>query len=135
MWNGPPGEVLHDLEVDTYLPTYPILPLKLPLLVNAFASYMLTLTLSLYLFNLLPLPHLDGDQFLDGVLELYASRGQASTIGDIELAEEGLSVSHGESRGGKKLRRGPQIKKAFRVSASCLIVSCIVLGALIKLKG
>lgn len=47
-------------------------------------------TLSLFLFNLLPLPLLDGAQFLDALLEMVPESGD-NELDDIELGDFGRS--------------------------------------------
>lgn len=50
-------------------------------------SYLLTLTLSLYLFNLLPLPFLDGSQLLDSFLDSSTSKNTAASRSDIVMRD------------------------------------------------
>ncbi len=50
-------------------------------------SYLLTLTLSLYLFNLLPLPFLDGSQLLDAFLDSLTSKNTATSRNDIAIRD------------------------------------------------
>ncbi|CAL1710715.1 unnamed protein product [Somion occarium] len=69
VWSGPKEEILEDVEVGTYLPRFPFLPRRLPTTIGLFVEYLSTLSLSLFLLNLLPLPLLDGGQLLDAALD------------------------------------------------------------------
>ena len=50
-------------------------------------SYLVTLTLSLYLFNLLPLPLLDGSQLLDAFLDASSSQNIPMPRANISLLD------------------------------------------------
>jgi S2P endopeptidase len=61
---------------------------------NSCFSYLQTITLSLYLFNLLPLPFLDGSQLLS-ILLLYMctteAQGSSNVVDEeLELIESGV---------------------------------------------
>ncbi|GJE92322.1 hypothetical protein PsYK624_084760 [Phanerochaete sordida] len=73
VWSGPPEEFFEDVETSAYMPRYSFLPVWLPALIGTVMGYISTLTLSLFLFNLLPLPYLDGSQLLDALTDLAVS--------------------------------------------------------------
>lgn len=62
--------ILRTVEVGIYQPLSQHLPLWLPTVVSLFFSYLSTLSLSLFFFNLLCLPHLDGFQLLSAIIDL-----------------------------------------------------------------
>ncbi|KAK7434046.1 hypothetical protein VKT23_020372 [Stygiomarasmius scandens] len=66
LWNGPSREIWEQVAMGHYAPRFWFIPLWESVL--DFWSYLNMATLSLFLFNLLPLPHLDGSQFLDTIL-------------------------------------------------------------------
>ncbi|KIY66327.1 hypothetical protein CYLTODRAFT_491571 [Cylindrobasidium torrendii FP15055 ss-10] len=70
LWRGDKEEIWETVTVDILRPRLQIFPSWLPGVVFLFESYMQTITLSLFLLNLLPLPFLDGSQFLYTLLEL-----------------------------------------------------------------
>ncbi|KAG5635122.1 hypothetical protein H0H81_012382 [Sphagnurus paluster] len=70
LWSGPTEEVWEEVRVGTLRPRLPIFPLGLPLFADLFWEYLVMASLSLYLFNLLPLPHLDGTQLLSVLLDM-----------------------------------------------------------------
>ncbi|KAL5521099.1 hypothetical protein ACEPAG_9021 [Sanghuangporus baumii] len=79
LWSGPNEEVWEQVKVGTLAPRYHLLPVWLPHTSSTFFSYLSTLSLSLYIFNLFPLPFLDGSHFLSALLDyLGNSRDQAS---------------------------------------------------------
>jgi S2P endopeptidase len=59
-------------------------------------SYVSTLTLSLYLFNLLPLPFLDGAQLLDALSELLFVSVSSSSARS-SASQDGLDVESGDA--------------------------------------
>ncbi|OCB90702.1 hypothetical protein A7U60_g2064 [Sanghuangporus baumii] len=94
LWSGPNGEVWEQVKVGTLAPRYRFLPVWLPYALSTFFSYLSTLSFSLYIFNLFPLPSLDGSHFLSALLDyLGSSRDQNSDESgftedyDIELGD------------------------------------------------
>lgn len=92
-------------------------------------------TLSLYLFNLLPLPFLDGTQLLDAILDFvfdcyfFATSGAPEEI-DLEALEGG--VSHVASRRGRSGhgRWKRWVAKMVRSGTTGLCVGCVGLGVI-----
>jgi S2P endopeptidase len=91
------------VEVGTFLPRFSFLPLWLPVTFQVFFEfvhsnfhdsilligidrYLRMATLSLYFFNLLPLPFLDGAQFLNTILDMsFDSPVQSASIEEYDL--------------------------------------------------
>ncbi|KAL1744903.1 hypothetical protein HDZ31DRAFT_73910 [Schizophyllum fasciatum] len=84
VWNGEREEVREAVQTTTWRPRLFFLPLGLPGAVEALLQYLELATLSLFLFNLLPLPMLDGEQFLRGLLDLALSN--ASPYDELDMA-------------------------------------------------
>ncbi|KAH9915065.1 peptidase family M50-domain-containing protein [Epithele typhae] len=104
VWQGDRDEIAREVEVGDWLASSSWLPMALPAVCTLFFTYMQMLTLSLYFFNLLPLPFLDGGQLLD---VLTTSRGAPSrTDADAEDIELG---------GGEAARTVASRRKAVRV--------------------
>ncbi|KAI0794850.1 hypothetical protein C8Q75DRAFT_803692 [Abortiporus biennis] len=132
LWSGSGDEILEEVEVTTYLPRYRFLPIGLPHWFDVLTTYLTTLTLSLYLFNLLPLPYLDGEQFLIALLNLLlvaklSSSEDALDLGDLE---GGLNASadDGGSIGREKERWKMRIIKAMKGFVGWLIGIWFVCG-------
>lgn len=94
-------------------------------------------TLSLYIFNLLPLPFLDGTQLLDAVLDfvLVSVNGSGSYSDTIDL--EALEGGRGR---GRSLRRGDGrskywIGRIVRAAALGLCTGCAGLGVINLMVG
>ncbi|KAJ7472234.1 hypothetical protein B0H11DRAFT_1347004 [Mycena galericulata] len=107
LWSGPREEVLEQVELGAFLPRTRLLPLWLQTSMHLFWAYLKTATLSLYLFNLLPLPYLDGAQFvytlLDAVFDPDARGGLDEY--DIEALEAASSANEGALRRGRQRSR------------------------------
>jgi S2P endopeptidase len=87
-------------------------------------------TLSLYLFNLLPLPYLDGSQFVQAMLGILFDEGTSFDEYDIEALEAASSQ--------RPLRRNrakwkERLGKVIPVATCCLFVVSAVL-ALINVR-
>ncbi|KZT06600.1 uncharacterized protein LAESUDRAFT_812593 [Laetiporus sulphureus 93-53] len=141
VWQGEKEEILEEVEVSTYLPRTRLLPLRLPLLVNAFFTYLLALSLSLYVFNLLPLSFLDGGQFLDALLDLFSSFSSVTSgfgDGDVELGSvgdhmQGTVVGEGRAEHGHGRWKRRVLRTAHWVSAG-LVGVCALLGTVAALR-
>ncbi|EIM83886.1 uncharacterized protein STEHIDRAFT_113130 [Stereum hirsutum FP-91666 SS1] len=81
LWRGPRGEVWEQVETSSLKPPSLLwfLPVYTPGTVSTFFAYLKSLTLTLYLLNLLPLPMLDGSQLLDAFLDMYFSPSPLSS--------------------------------------------------------
>ena len=83
-------------------------------------------TLSLFMFNLLPLPHLDGDQLLKCILSEDAPSEVERELRDIECNPVGTSPSIRHARVREMLAASLP-----RVTAG--LMTCIVLGGLLNM--
>ena len=94
--------------------------------------YAKTLTLSLYFFNLLPLPLLDGGQLLDALGDWWGLRRErARRAGDVEM-EDVLERGEGEvavpDRAVAGRRTRGRWKRVVHVSVGVLLGACVLLG-------
>jgi len=98
-------------------------------------------TLSLYLFNLLPLPFLDGTQLLDEALDfVFASSPTSSSLDevDLEALESGMSLGRGgryvggegQGRGRGRGRWKYWLGRVIRFCTTGLVVGYVGLGAI-----
>lgn len=85
--------------------------------------------MSLYLFNLLPLPYLDGEQFLHALLalSLVPSDEFVSLEAGTRVMQTGLS---GAGHGLWKVH----VVKACRLVVGGLIVICVLLGGILSFR-
>ncbi|KAF5381612.1 hypothetical protein D9615_005501 [Tricholomella constricta] len=97
LWSGPREEVWEEVRVGTLLPRTSFLPVSLPYSGEIFWQYLLMATLSLYFFNLLPLPHLDGLQFLNAMLQMALGDRGDETV-DVYDLEALVEPSQGRRR-------------------------------------
>ncbi|EKM53148.1 uncharacterized protein PHACADRAFT_210853 [Phanerochaete carnosa HHB-10118-sp] len=124
VWSGPPEEFFEDVVTSAYMPQYSFLPLWLPALFSTTFSYISTLTMSLYLFNLLPLPYLDGSQLLDALADLVIHGSSDRPSGDVELGETQRSASPGASKW--RWRWYARMKQGTQLSLELLLVVCLL---------
>ncbi|KAF7303743.1 Histone acetyltransferase [Mycena indigotica] len=68
LWSGPKNEIYDQVEIGSRIPL--LCPFWLVQHLTLFWSYLKMATLSLFLFNLLPLPYLDGTQFMQALLDM-----------------------------------------------------------------
>ncbi|KAI0946862.1 hypothetical protein AcW1_010198 [Taiwanofungus camphoratus] len=136
LWGGPREEVLEEVEVSTWLPRHRFLPVRLPVLVGAFFAYLQMLNLSLYLFNLIPLPFLDGAQLLDAALDLALSwRASRSTDVELDSLEGGHAPApHAHTPGARFVLWKHRVLRAAHAFAGMLIGLCVLLGALTAIR-
>jgi membrane-associated protease RseP (regulator of RpoE activity) len=83
-------------------------------------------TLSLFMFNLLPLPHLDGDQLLKCILSEDVLSGAEMELRDVEWNPVRTSPS---------IRR-PGVREMLATSlpkVTAGLMTCIVLGGLLNM--
>jgi len=87
LWSGPAREIFEEVQVSIWLPRASFLPLQFPLVIQNFWEYLSMATLSLYLFNLLPLPLLDGTELLEVLIDMiFKDRGDL--FHDIESLDQ-----------------------------------------------
>jgi len=84
-------------------------------------------TLSLYFFNLLPIPHLDGSELLHSFVDLAFDAQPDVFLYDVEALES----NEGNYEGSRKCRRWKAwIVKCFHVATTALVASCILITLL-----
>ena len=82
-------------------------------------------TLSLYLFNLLPIQHLDGSKLLTSLLDLAMGVDNDRFSFDIE----GLAISNREVDIGRNRRRMKErMEKQIPLWTTALLVICVLLA-------
>ncbi|RDX42017.1 hypothetical protein OH76DRAFT_1489006 [Lentinus brumalis] len=133
VWQGDSTEILRDVSVGDWLPRSHMLPIGLPLLFSQLFTYLQTLTLSLYFFNLLPLPFLDGGQLLDALHSWWSAPSSIRSP-----TAESVPLSELEGGDGARTGRRPQVdphahvRKDLRgvvhVCAGALLGICVVLA-------
>jgi S2P endopeptidase len=100
-------------------------------LTGAFRSYLQMATLSLYLFNLLPLPFLDGTQLLETFLLIDSSVTDIADAVDLEALEGGFSRRGRRNASRRYVRWRNLANKTVRLGTTGLFAVCVSL-ALIK---
>ncbi|KAG1901551.1 uncharacterized protein F5891DRAFT_950498 [Suillus fuscotomentosus] len=123
LWSGPRYEVWEQVQTTHLAPRFGIIPLGLPLVFADFFQYLKLTNLSLYLFNSLPLPALDGSRLLIILLEIVFTKWShtPSTMIDIEALRTRGSRSYE--------RRVQQVLRTFIMIGTCtLLGSCVMLG-------
>jgi len=124
LWSGSPEEVFEEVQVSDWLPRIWFLPLWLPALVRSFWEYLSMATLSLYLFNLLPLPYLDGSKFLGTLIDfVFEDREDLSTY-DLESLNREMRA---QGRTGPRFAWKGTIMKMIHSIAIGSVISCILL--------
>jgi S2P endopeptidase len=81
-------------------------------------------TLSLYFFNLLPLPHLDGTELLLTILDFLFDRKQEPFVYDVEALEPADAPETMRMRRRWKQRLG----KMIPIMTMTVFICCIILG-------
>ncbi|KAK0496973.1 hypothetical protein EDD18DRAFT_1073531 [Armillaria luteobubalina] len=119
LWRGPKSEVLQQVQLGTLRPRLSLFPLLLPSILFVLEGYLKMATLSLYLFNLLPLPYLDGSRFLDAVLGM-ASDTQIPDIYDLEM---GINISRHVGSGWVV-----RMEKILRVGTTVVFTMCVLMA-------
>ena len=130
------------VQVGNWLPRLRILPLWLPSLLDifwqcvlvqlsvrdsvifTFIRYLTMATLSLYFFNLLPLPHLDGTELLLTILDFLFDRKQEPFVYDVEALEITDAPEATRTRRRWKQRLG----KIISITTMSVFICCIILG-------
>ena len=81
-------------------------------------------TLSLYFFNLLPLPHLDGTELLPTIFDFLFDRKQEPFVYDVEALETADAPETTRTRRRWKQRLG----KIIPIMTMSVFICCIILG-------
>jgi len=124
VWSGSRREVWQEVQVGNWLPRIWILPLWLPSLLDIFWQYLTMATFSLYFFNLLPLPHLDGKELLLTILDFLFDRKQEPFVYDVEALETADAPETTRTRQRWKERLG----KIISIMTMSIFICCIILG-------
>jgi len=82
-------------------------------------------TLSLYLFNLLPLPYLDGSKFLGTLLDAVLEEREDLFTYDLESLNREMRA---QGRMGSRFRWKGAIMKMVHLTAIVSMISCILLA-------
>ncbi|KZT35486.1 hypothetical protein SISSUDRAFT_163590 [Sistotremastrum suecicum HHB10207 ss-3] len=121
VWNGPRTEVFEEVQVGIYQPKYSSGPVWLPRIFEILQGYFITINLSLFFFNMLPIRALDGGQAVEALLELLMKL-KAQDDFDIELGER---IVQREDNRWKKRIQG--ILSYGTICLGCITVLCNIL--------
>lgn len=126
LWTGPRREIYDEVTVGKWLPRFSFLPLSLPMWFNTFWEYMLTVNLSLFLFNLVPISGLDGSHLLRSMFAMLKERGAGETY-DLEALERGDAEDVPRNRHGYQIGH---LERVISGGASTLVALNLVLVGL-----
>ena len=90
------------------------------------ARYLTMATLSLYLFNLLPLPHLDGTELLSSILDSLFEKNQEPFVYDLEA----LEIEDTPETTRVRRRWKQRLSKLISIMTMGLFICCILLGGM-----
>ncbi|KAF9042911.1 hypothetical protein BJ165DRAFT_1348532 [Panaeolus papilionaceus] len=131
LWKGPREEIWEEVRVSDWIPRIGFLPLWVPQVVGTFWNYLTMATLSLFFFNLLPFPHLDGQELMESALEIVFSLQSDALLYDIEALESGGGAQETSRR---RRRVKDKLSKGISYGTFGVFLSCIPLVA-INLMG
>ncbi|KAK7689510.1 hypothetical protein QCA50_007302 [Cerrena zonata] len=137
VWSGPREEILEDVEVSSYRANLSFVPRQLPSILGLFIQYLSTLSLSLYLLNLLPLHMLDGGQLLDAALDfIQPTRDDEYDLESLEAGDvrdrDRDDRSSSKSSWAKKTKR---YRNLAHTTTLCLLGSSVIFGLLNAIMG
>nr|GAT58853.1 ham group protein [Mycena chlorophos] len=121
LWGGPKHEIFEQVEIGTTVPR--LWPCWMQKQATVLWIYLKLATLSLCLFNLLPLPHLDGTQFMQALFDLAYPAGSAYEEYDIDALEAGV----GQDRG-RRGRWKSRLTKVVPIATSVVFVLSALLA-------
>ncbi|KAG7448191.1 uncharacterized protein BT62DRAFT_890455 [Guyanagaster necrorhizus] len=121
LWRGPKKEVLQQVQLGTLRPRLSLFPLWLPSILFVLEGYLNMATLSLYLFNLLPLPYLDGSRFLETLLTMV-SHAQVREIYDLEM---GINTGSRHVSAGWTVR----VERTLRAGTTVVFIMCAMMAS------
>ncbi|KAF7377731.1 Histone acetyltransferase [Mycena sanguinolenta] len=127
LWSGPLAEVYEQVETGTFLPRFRFLPLWAYTSTRLFWSYLKMATLSLYLFNLLPLPYLDGSQFVEALLDMAFQVESGFDEYDVEALEAASTANRDTQRRNRGRWKEP-IRNGISIATMCLFVLSALLA-------
>ncbi|KAJ7176575.1 hypothetical protein C8R46DRAFT_39915 [Mycena filopes] len=126
LWSGPLAEVHEQVEIGTFLPRFRLLPLSVYTSTRLIWDYLKMATLSLYLFNLLPLPYLDGSQLVQAVLETTYRAESGFDEYDVEALEAASTPQGGSSRNRRRWKEG--LGQGITRATTCVFVLSALLA-------
>ncbi|KAI0644139.1 hypothetical protein C8Q79DRAFT_1002094 [Trametes meyenii] len=127
VWQGDRSEIFEEVETGDWLPNYRWLPMALPFVWGTFFSYLKMLTLSLYFFNLLPLPILDGGQLFDIMNHAWTTR--QSEEFPMNHIEDGVERVVTQTKAADGLHEGKVgIRRVVHIIVYALLGLCITLS-------
>ncbi|KAJ7182585.1 hypothetical protein C8R43DRAFT_7552, partial [Mycena crocata] len=127
LWSGPLAEVQEQVEIGKFYPRFRFLPIWIYMSTRLLWDYLKMATLSLYLFNLLPLPYLDGAQFVKALLETVFQVGTGFEEYDVEALEAASTSNQGALRRNRG-RWKERFAKWIPVATTCLFVLSAILA-------
>ncbi|KAJ7254704.1 hypothetical protein B0H12DRAFT_1114912 [Mycena haematopus] len=127
LWSGPLTEVYEQVEIGKFLPRFRFLPLWMYASARLFWDYLKMATLSLYLFNLLPLPYLDGSQFVQARLDMAFEAERGFDEYDVEALEAASIANHGTQRRNRG-RWKERLGNGISIATTCLFVLSALLA-------
>ncbi|KAG9018630.1 hypothetical protein FRB90_011116 [Tulasnella sp. 427] len=132
IWNGPKEEIWEQLTVGRLRPKSQWIPAYLPVWTQLFLRYLQIISLSLFIFNLLPIPKLDGGLILGILMDIGGSAISATSPSrryeySAELMEKGENLSSSSISPGGNLRR--QVERAIGLSTIGLLLLVCLLSA------
>ncbi|KAF8201041.1 hypothetical protein K438DRAFT_1821267 [Mycena galopus ATCC 62051] len=126
LWSGPPMEVYEQVEIGKFLSRFRIFPLWLYASMRLFWGYLKMATLSLYLFNLLPLPYLDGSQFVQALLGMAFQVDTGFDEYDVDALEAASTTNRSERR--NRGRWKESLAKGISIVTTCFFVLSVLLA-------
>ncbi|KAG7095133.1 hypothetical protein E1B28_005914 [Marasmius oreades] len=122
VWNGPKIEIWEQVKVSRWASRFWFVPMRTLFLAGSCFDYLVAASLSLFFFNLLPVPLLDGGQLLKALLnnlpELHA--------GDFDIE----SMRSGQTPGRRKAR----IERGIMFWTTGMLVACVLMAVLRTMK-
>jgi len=133
LWRGAREEIYQGVDVTRWRPRSQFLPLWFPNLATKIAQYIQTLTLSLFLLNVLPLPQLDGGILLDAVLRHFERKTSVEI--DVEAGMRERGAPSRSLRGGLPSRLLRVLTMGLLGGCGLLTVGDVILGRYMRSSG
>ncbi|KAL4080055.1 hypothetical protein V8B97DRAFT_2054053 [Scleroderma yunnanense] len=121
LWSGPREEIWEQVQVSTLKSRIPFVSSQLLFYGLDFLEYLKLINLSLYLVNMLPVPALDGFNFLAVLLDLTFHQTHHPSVIDVEALSDHV-------RHGSPLQR--IIKATLSIGTVVSIALCVLLGTI-----
>lgn len=127
VWSGPRREIWEQVEVSVLSPRIPFISHKFLRYAVDLLEYIKSINLSLYLVNMLPIPSLDGDQFLLVLLELILNGVPGTGILDLEAV---IDDADGRVTHRRRVQLRMLVERVLTMTTFVLIVLCVLLAAI-----